>query len=41
MSEVPVGAPPAVGAFEVQRDFDGADGQVIRETEWVEGVRKR
>jgi len=30
MSEVPVGAPPAVGAFEVQRDFDGADGQVIR-----------
>jgi len=30
MSEVSMGAPPAVDAFEVQRDFDGADGRVIR-----------
>jgi len=30
MSEVSMGAPPAVDAFQVQRDFDGADGRVIR-----------
>jgi lipoprotein-releasing system ATP-binding protein len=30
MSEVSMGAHPAVDAFEVQRDFDGADGRVIR-----------
>ena len=30
MSEVSMGAHPAVGAFEVQRDFEGADGGVIR-----------
>lgn len=30
MSEGSMGAPPAVDAFKVQRDFDGADGRVIR-----------
>lgn len=30
MSEVSVGAQPAVDAFAVQRDFEGADGRVIR-----------